>query len=124
MYSDNQKHASVSRANDAFLRRMLGGELMGGDVTVMNTEIPTLPEDGASFPSCNGDSADSTDRGECPLYLKAPSLAMVYAPRQCWRSLLDPRSALAQGTMFAEMVLPFEGSTVDSLRDREVRERK
>ncbi len=124
MYSDNQKRASVSRANDAFLRRMLGGELMGGEMPVMNVETPTLPENGGNSPSCDGSKPNDGDRGECPMYLHAPSLAMVYAPRQCWRNLLDPRSALVQGTMFAEMVLPFEGSSVDSMRDREVRERK
>ena len=44
----------------------------------------------------------------CPLYVKAPSLAMVYAPRQCWQNLLEPKAALANGTLFADLALPFE----------------
>ncbi|MBE6553551.1 MAG: spore coat associated protein CotJA [Ruminococcaceae bacterium] len=34
---------------------------------------------------------------------------MVYAPRQCWQNLLDPEAALANGTLFGDLILPFEG---------------
>jgi hypothetical protein len=35
---------------------------------------------------------------------------MVYCPRQCWRKLFDPEDGLKHGTIFAELVLPFEGA--------------
>ena len=139
MYSENNRRASGMRANDEFLRRMLGGDLTGGEKPVMNMESldrsesfgrgndasrgegmrigdrVRLSDEGSSGgcrPSCDGsvsnDKPNCNDRGECPTHLHAPSLAMVYAPRQCWRNLLDPQSALENGTLFAELVLPFE----------------
>ncbi len=44
----------------------------------------------------------------CPTEIDAPALAMVYCPRQCWRKLFDPEEGLRHGTIFAELVLPFE----------------
>lgn len=139
MYSENNRRASGMRANDEFLRRMLGGDLTGGELPVMNMEHldrsesfgrgndgsradgmnisdrVRLSDEGSSGggrPSCDGTVSNGKpscdDRGECPSYLHAPSLAMVYAPRQCWRNLLDLQSALENGTLFAELVLPFE----------------
>ena len=106
MYSDNGRHASVHRANDEFLRRMIGGEVVRTELPVVSMESPVLPDysqDGGA--SCDG----SIIKGECPTHVHAPSLAMVYAPMQCWRDLLDLQSALRHGTLFAELVLPFEG---------------
>ena len=37
-----------------------------------------------------------------------PSLAMVYAPVQCFRMTYDPAEALARGTLFRELDKPFE----------------
>lgn len=148
MYSENNRRASGMRANDEFLRRMLGGDLTGGELPVMNMEPADHAEDfgrkaderqvrqmrdngkarlsnegngsiGGGRPSCDGsignlvsdDKPSSCVQGECSPYLHAPSLAMVYSPRQCWRNLLDPQSALDQGTLFAELVLPFEGGS-------------
>ncbi len=37
-------------------------------------------------------------------------LAMVYAPCQPWRNLYEPDKALKQGTLFADLDLPFLGS--------------
>ena len=164
MYSDNQRRASASRANDEFLRRMVGGELTRADVQVMNVETPSLPNrlglnngrangstnrsvlenadgglgnngrsagDARSTPHgrinrnnelpnnsrtrCDGTvvenggvQGDSGYGGDCPTHIHAPALAMVYAPRQCWRNLLDPQSALENGTLFADLVLPLE----------------
>ena len=39
----------------------------------------------------------------------APSLAMVYCPRQYWRGILSPDEALKRGTLFAELHKPFAG---------------
>lgn len=36
-------------------------------------------------------------------------LAMMYAPMQQYRALLDPSQALCEGTLFAELNYPFLG---------------
>ena len=114
MYSENNKNIGVQRANNEFLRRMLGGELCGGSVPTFSEEPPALPEYPVR-PPCNGDGSDSMSGhdGTCGSVYgsahSAPSLAMVYSPIQCWRRLLDPTEALKQGTQFSELVLPFEG---------------
>ena len=129
MYMENNRHASQGRANDEFLRRMLGGELTGGERAVMNLpkEEPHMPGHmigdgckqhenmaherierqarGEAGPQCNqGDEASCA----CPQYMRMPALAMVYAPHQCWRNLLEPEAALEQGSQFSELVLPLE----------------
>lgn len=38
-------------------------------------------------------------------------LAMVYAPRQAFRCLYDPETALQKGTLFSELDLPLESVT-------------
>ncbi|MBQ9805799.1 MAG: spore coat associated protein CotJA [Clostridia bacterium] len=115
MYSENNKNVGVQRANNEFLRRMLGGELCAGSAPVFNNEeTPSLPEYPVR-PPCNGGEPDTeTESAEmcgsvCGGHHSAPSLAMVYSPTQCWRRLLNPTEALKQGTQFSELVLPFEG---------------
>lgn len=44
-----------------------------------------------------------TPNGEC---LAAPSLAMVYSPRQGFRGLYSPVEALSRGTLFEELDKP------------------
>ena len=105
MYSENGRHASVHRANDEFLRRMIGGEVVRAALPVVSMETPLLPDDLQN----GGTSCDGSSKGECPSHVHAPALAMVYAPMQCWNHLLDMQSALQHGTLFAELVLPFEG---------------
>lgn len=39
-------------------------------------------------------------------------LAMAYIPNQTWKNLLSPESALMNGTIFRELVFPFEGRTI------------
>ena len=109
MYPNNNRHPS-RRGNDELLRRMVGGELTGGELPVMKMtrmESPDQPPSGR--PSCNQNDEEA-EISECPTILGAPSLAMVYSPRQCWRNLLDPDAALANGSLFAELVMPFEGA--------------
>lgn len=36
-------------------------------------------------------------------------LAMAYVPFQAWNQVYDPATALAHGTIFPELVLPFLG---------------
>lgn len=103
MYSERTRRPSPRRANDEFLRRMVGGEL-NADLAVMNRSAGTQePSPTARRGSaCNGESSD------CPTTVASPSLAMVYAPVQCWQSILDNATALKHGTLFAELVMPLE----------------
>ena len=120
MYSENSRRP-LKRANDEFLRRMVGGELTGNELPVMNMmppEIGNRQMQGQA--SCNG--SDTNAPGECPVTLAAPSLAMVYSPKQCWRNILDHDAALANGSLFAELVKPLEVG--GNLRGTEVRTRK
>lgn len=39
-------------------------------------------------------------------------LAMAYIPNQAWQNLLSPENALMNGTIFRELVFPFEGRTI------------
>ena len=61
-----------------------------------------------SAPPESGCGCQKPCNTSCPTEIHAPALAMVYSPRQCWRKLLDPAEGLKQGTIFAELVLPFE----------------
>ena len=120
MYFEPEKKACVQRANNEFLRRMLGGETVDGasacPVMNMGGEVrPQLPPeenrpscDGSYRPSCDGSYRPGEDGGACPKHIHAPSLAMVYAPRQCWQNLLDPVAGWKEGSIFAELILPLE----------------
>lgn len=120
MYIESNRRAAESRADADFLRRMLGGELKGAPNTRTHNdtnangccewrpqarqEAPVRPEGG-----CGCQRPCDTS---CPTQIAAPSLAMVYSPRQCWHKLLDPEAALAHGSLFAELILPFEGKQI------------
>jgi hypothetical protein len=115
MYSEKENRAGIQRANNEFLRRMLGGELTSGQLPVFNETKPTLPEY-PTRPPCGSDpeyteeSANGAHCGHaCGGPLNAPSLAMVYAPMQCWKGVFNPGEALKHGSQFSELVLPFEG---------------
>ena len=113
MYFENTRSASVQRANNAFLRRMLGGELSAGAVPTFNGEAPNLPEYPMNPPCNEGEnvqgSGSGMGEGGAQHCVEMPSLAMVYAPRQSWDGVFRPEEALAHGTQFAALVLPFEG---------------
>jgi hypothetical protein len=126
MYIESNRRAAQSRADADFLRRMLGGELNSSANRARNDsnnvqgccewrpqarqEAPTRPEGGCDCqrPSCNT---------SCPTEVSAPSLAMVYCPRQCWRKLFSPEEGLKHGTLFAELDLPFEGSSYNGRKE-------
>ena len=109
MYSENNRRSARLRADDEFLRRMTGGDLIGNG-------CPTVPMNEAPSPtpmcdirprlSCNGNNNSVSH--DCPNTVGAPSLAMVYSPKQCWRSILSPKEGLTAGTIFTELVLPLE----------------
>ncbi len=124
MYSENNRRAPACRANDEFLRRMLGGELVGG---CSGGEKKTMPACRNEKPACNGNkpscsnnvppcsgmmqrnsAGDNYPTGNCPTTLEAPSLAMVYSPKQCWQNVFEPMDGLLHGSIFAELVLPLE----------------
>lgn len=76
------------RINDEMLRRIIGDER--GDA-----------------PSCNIECDRRSSWG-----LEGYPLAMVYSPVQCFRDIYDCDIALAQGTIFKELDLPFMGASV------------
>lgn len=118
MYSENNRRSATQRANDEFLRRMLGGELTGDGFPVakLSPEV-SLHSDAATNGkriACDGtprpdQNASMTDKS-CPTSIPAPSIAMVYAPKQCWRKLLDPAQGLSKGSIFSELILPLEAA--------------
>ena len=113
MYSEQNKKPPQCRANDAFLRRMLGGELTGqGGCGYRRTE-DRLGE-AASRVACDGTRRDEGMESGCGGHslcqgeTAMPSLAMVYAPVQVWNGVLDPANALRAGSQFPDLVLPLE----------------
>ena len=106
MYSEHNSR-STRRVNDEFLRRMVGGELKGGARPAMN-ELHSEEARGQATVQHLCNRNDGNDKG-CSTTVSAPSLAMVYAPEQCWRNLLEYEAALKNGSLFAELIMPFEG---------------
>ena len=100
MYHPNQS-PSARRAGEDFLRRMAQA-----DSPCPMQSAPVFQQDSA--PSCcNPPQHDGCSTPKNP---QMPSLAMVYAPVQSWSCLMDsPEMALAHGTLFKELFLPFEG---------------
>ena len=56
------------------------------------------------FYACNAQGGRAAMRYS----IDAP-LVMAYVPMQVWRNLYSARDALAQGTLFSELNLPFLG---------------
>ena len=138
MYFENNRRAAENRADADFLRRMLGGELNGNACGCDRSRDRSYERPYDRERSCNrtpvevrrgtGECCEWTPQARletpvrpeggcgcqrpcdtsCPTEIAAPALAMVYCPRQCWRKLFDPEEGLKHGTIFAELVLPFE----------------
>ncbi len=68
----------------------------------MDKETKPMPEASVTPPS--GGSCAAGDE-----VVPGAPLAMVYAPCQPWRNLYEPDRALTQGTLFADLDLPFLG---------------
>ena len=136
MYSESNRRSASRRTDDDFLRRMLGGQLTGDALPVISPispqarpAVPTRDEpvrttcDGRARNDQNGTGCHPQNGDNaCPVCIPAPSIAMVYAPRQCWRNLLDPASGLSQGSIFAELILPLEA--VPKKGEKEVKARR
>ena len=103
MYSENHRRASAYRADEEFLRRLSGG-------VIGMPPSPQPPTSEMLEPSCPNRCARAEDVSPLPCDSLAPSLAMVYSPRQCWRGLLNPAAGLSAGTIFSELVLPLESA--------------
>ncbi len=113
MYSENNRRNTSRRADNEFLRRMLGGDMSGRTCPIMSTRSQERPQPRRDepMPPCNQDGGRPTPAPHsctcsCPSEIPAPAIAMVYAPKQCWRNLLDPASGLAKGSIFSELILP------------------
>lgn len=102
MYFSQNKRASERRANDEYLRR---------------ASFPSHPS-AESQPTVSGAPVGNPpvppppQPEEAPVFPAAPSLAMVYAPKQAFANLYEPDVALSRGTLFAALDLPFEGRSV------------
>ena len=102
MYHPNQS-PSARRAGEDYLRRMTQVETP----CPLQRSVPVFNQESAS--ACGTPSAYGCSAQKNP---KMPTLAMVYAPEQAWSCLMDsPEMALARGTLFKELFLPFEGGS-------------
>ena len=105
MYEPNHS-APRRRSDDEFLRRMSCPQ-SGQSIPTMNRSVSEAGpigglENTGHPPACSHPPVDPA----------MPSLAMVYSPLQEWRCALSPSDALAHGTLFAELVKPFEGRSI------------
>ena len=90
-----------------------------------NVTVPSIPQIDHTHPGCgcnHGDNGNSNSgSGSCGCVhdccpcgggwgLCQYPLAMVYAPCQAFHSVYDEETALARGTLFAELDLPFEAA--------------
>ena len=102
MYFSQNRKAAERRAGDEYLRRMAG---TGRPLDEALQAVSTPPE--ATTPP-----TENAPLGPCQGQIVAPSLAMVYCPRQTFGNLYEPDVALSRGTLFSELNLPFEGRSV------------
>ena len=94
MYFSQNKKPSERRANEEYRRRMV--------------DARPLPAD-ESLPACALPPTEPEEPGSCQ---ESRPLAMVYSPKQAFEALYEPTEALARGTLFAALDLPFEGRSV------------
>ena len=105
MYFSPNRKASLQRANDEYLRR---SATAGG--TPRDDSVPTVSRPPEPVPPPAPSPAPDNDQSApCPASVCAPSLAMVYCPKQAFDDLYDVETALARGTLFGSLDLPFEG---------------
>lgn len=74
---------------------------------------------GSSCNSCSNPPATPCPENNCPTTIPAPSLAMVYCPRQCWRRILNPAEGLSAGSIFEELLLPLKAKNQKPMREGE-----
>ena len=91
MYKDD--NLTKSACNESLLRMMING-------------TPLSPT--RDIPQPNGSCTNATGT----LGVRERPLSMVYSPLQEFDNLYDLDTALNQGTLFAELDLPFMGRTI------------
>ena len=90
MYKDD--NMMKNSCNESLLRMMMN-------------QSPLSPT--RDIPQSNGSCADNSKWG-----VREHPLSMVYSPLQEFDNLYDLDTALKQGTLFAELDLPFMGRTI------------
>ena len=114
VYDNNGSNLSGGRGCDrrfgAQRRSACGGDirLPGGLFDIERALNKPLSVDVNATP-CNPDSGAGSGCDFGGLASGAPSLAMVYCPRQYWRAISSPEEALMRGTLFSELYKPFDG---------------
>lgn len=58
------------------------------------------------------------DKNNKDMTISAPSLAMVYSPKQVWGETYEVDVALERGTLFPELDKPFLGYLKEDIRGR------
>ena len=71
-----------------------------------NIDGLVLREQGSSVPYA--DRTESMDMSPQPDMPMQPPLAMAYVPFQQWGNAMEPEKALNCGTLFSDLVFPFE----------------
>ena len=109
MYTEDKNIMPRETISDELLSRML-------DSTRACCDLP-FPARRNTCGCGNGGNDDWSEMGEhCNqsrrFGLEGYPLASVYAPLQEFRNLYDKESALKEGTLFAELNLPFMGRSV------------
>ena len=120
MFFENESYHSRQRSNDEFLRRMNGDQFFQ---RASADEIPTMLR--SDVPGRNERprvSCDGTPPPESPSIehegCRMPSLAMVYSPVQTWQNILPPEEGLHHGSIFSDLVKPFEVAPLCSDRNK------
>ena len=90
----------IPRRQEDLLRRSRFGGIRHGTGSF---EPPARP----AMEPVSPETASGNGGGPAP-----KRLAMAYIPNQAWQNLLSPESALMNGTVFRELVFPFEGRTI------------
>lgn len=110
---DRNQPAAMRRSGDEFLRRMTTGEMPGRSLPTMNRPSPApMPPAGNCPGTCPDQGGGRNCIGQLTGNPAMPSLAMVYSPKQEWRCLMSPQTALDEGSLFGELIKPFEGRSI------------
>ncbi len=108
MYNPNQSPSS-RRGSEEFLRRMNQNQFSScapcGASTKQSHSFDSRQSNGGR--GCDSPASGGCNQSGTPAM---PALAMVYAPVQEWTCLMEtPEMALAHGTLFKELLKPFDG---------------
>ncbi len=77
------------------------------NLSLFDTDGTRFEERKPDFPNMTQPS-ENRYTGETPSMPLRPSLAMAYVPFQQWGNTMQPNEALESGTLFSDLVFPFE----------------